>query len=133
VKLQYLSHVLAVARVRAEILGGNRIMEPINGPSKPEQPTQSKVEQPKPEHPVLSHPTTQNAIKLVGESFLPGASLLMDGKILHGGVHLLAGAVAKAFLGPIGIAAVIGNSYSTATTGKNLLEHFSRLMPPKTE
>jgi hypothetical protein len=103
-------------------------MDSSKDPSNPEQP---KLEQPKSEHPLLSSPTVQNAIKLAGESFLPGASLLMDGKIVHGGVHLLAGAVAKAFLGPVGVAVVIGNSYSSATTGKNLMEHFSRFMPTK--
>jgi hypothetical protein len=78
-------------------------------------------------------PGTQNAVKLVGEVILPGASLLMDGKILQGGAHVLAGAVAKAFLGPIGIAIVIANSYSNSTTGKGLLNLFSRGNSPKTE
>lgn len=70
--------------------------------------------------------TTQNAVKLVGEAVLPGASLLMDGKILQGGAHLLVGAAAKAFLGPLGVALVIANSYSKSTTGKNLLKQFTR-------
>jgi hypothetical protein len=85
------------------------------------------------DQPVLQSPTTKNAIKLAGEAILPGASLLMDGQILHGGLHLLAGAVAKAFLGPVGIAVVIANSYSNSTTGKNLLAQFQRLMPSKTD
>jgi hypothetical protein len=82
---------------------------------------------------ILQSPSTKNAIKLAGEALLPGASLLMDGQILHGGLHLLAGAVAKAFLGPVGIAVVIANSYSNSTTGKNLLEQFQRLMPSKSD
>jgi hypothetical protein len=107
-------------------------MESPKDPSKPEEPTQptpSKVEQLKSS--LLSSPLTQNAIKLAGEALLPGASLLMDGKIVHGGVHLVAGAVARTFLGPVGVAVVIGNSYSNSTTGKNLLEQFSRFLPPK--
>jgi hypothetical protein len=83
-------------------------------------------DQPKQEPTKAEASTSQNAIKLVGEAILPGASLLMDGKILQGGAHLLAGALAKAFLGPIGIAVVIANSYSNSTTGKNLLKQFSR-------
>jgi hypothetical protein len=55
----------------------------------------------------------------------------MGGKIVHGGDHLLVGALAKAFLGTVGIAVGIANSYSNSTTGKNLLEQFSRLVPPK--
>lgn len=106
-------------------------MESPKGPSKPEESSQPQVEQPKPEHPFWSSPRTQNAIKLAGEALLPGASLLMDGKIVHGGAHLVAGAVAKAFLGPVGVAVVIGNSYSNSTTGKNLLEQFSRFLPAK--
>jgi hypothetical protein len=70
--------------------------------------------------------TTQNAVKLVGEALLPGASLLMDGKILQGGAHFLVGAAARALLGPVGWVLVAVNSYSTSTTGKGLLNQFSR-------
>jgi hypothetical protein len=75
--------------------------------------------------------TTQNAVKLVGEVVMPGASLLMDGKILQGGAHLLAGAAAKVLLGPIGVVLVIANSYAKSTTGKNLLKQFTKDEPPK--
>jgi len=63
-----------------------------------------------------------NAIKLVGESVAPGTSLLLDGRIFKGGAHMLVGFWAKAALGPVGLALVCLNSYSTATTGKNLLK-----------
>lgn len=97
-------------------------------PSAPDAPAQAGGDEP-----ILQSPSTKNAIKLAGEAILPGASLLMDGQILHGGLHLIAGAVAKAFLGPVGIAVVIANSYSNSTTGKNLLEQFQRIMPSKTD
>jgi len=100
---------------------------------KSESPTSAQTPQAAPAQAMLASPTTQNAIKLAGEALMPGASLLMDGKIVHGGAHLLAGAVAKAFLGPVGIAVVIANSYSNSTTGKNLLEQLQRFMPPKPE
>jgi hypothetical protein len=67
-----------------------------------------------------------NAIKLAGEALLPGASLLMEGQVAKGGAHVLAGFLAKALLGPIGLVAVIANSYSHSTTGKNVLKHFSK-------
>jgi hypothetical protein len=70
--------------------------------------------------------TIDNAIKLVGEYFAPGASLLMDGKILPGTGHLIAGLLLRTAIGPIGYGLVIANSYSTSTTGKNLLKHFIR-------
>jgi hypothetical protein len=71
----------------------------------------------------------QNAIKLVGEAFVPGASLLLEGKIVEGGAHLLAGIAARTFLGPIGLAVVIANSYAKATTGKSLLKQFTQDSP----
>lgn len=77
--------------------------------------------------------TTQNAVKLVGEAFVPGASLLLDGNIVEGGAHVLLGAAASAFLGPIGLALVIANSYSKSTTGKNLLKQISALTPARGE
>lgn len=36
-------------------------------------------------------PMMDNAVKLLGEAFVPGASLLMDGKIVEGSIHLVAG------------------------------------------
>jgi hypothetical protein len=42
--------------------------------------------------------TGENAVKLVGEAFVPGASLLLDGKILTGAAHMLVGAWAKTML-----------------------------------
>jgi hypothetical protein len=73
--------------------------------------------------------SNQNAVKLIGEAVLPGASLLMEGEILAGGAHLLLGWAARAVLGPIGLAVVIANSYSRATTGKGLLKQFSKNEP----
>lgn len=70
--------------------------------------------------------TIDNAIKLLGEVFVPGASLLMDGKIVSGSAHLVVGSWAKAALGPVGLALVIANSYSESSTGKSLLKHFSK-------
>jgi hypothetical protein len=68
----------------------------------------------------------ENAVKLVSEAFVPGASLLMDGKILAGGAHLLVGTWARLALGPLGLALVAANSYSTSATGKSLLKQFAK-------
>ena len=76
--------------------------------------------------------STQNAVKLIGESFVPGASLLLDGEILAGGAHLVVGLAAKALLGPIGLGIVVANSYAKSTTGKNLLKQFSKDEPAHT-
>lgn len=73
------------------------------------------------------HKTVDNAIKLVGETFVPGASLFLDGQILPGGAHLLIGSWARVALGPVGWAVVIANSYSKSTTGKGLLKHFKTI------
>ncbi len=71
--------------------------------------------------------TINNAIKLLGEAFVPGASLLMDGKIVSGAAHLIVGTWAKVALGPVGAGIVVANSYSESVTGQNLLKHFSRV------
>jgi hypothetical protein len=68
--------------------------------------------------------TTGNAVKLLGEALVPGASLMMDGKIVSGGLHTILGTWARVALGPIGLAVVIANSYSKSVTGKNLLKQF---------
>lgn len=69
--------------------------------------------------------TIGNAVKLVGEGMLPGASLLLDGKIVSGAAHLLAGGLAYGLLGPIGLALVKVNSYAASTTGKNVVKHLA--------
>lgn len=81
--------------------------------------------------------TTDNAVKLLGETLIPGASLMMDGKIVAGAVHTILGTLAKAALGPAGLALVIANSYAQSSTGKNLLKQFRSAAPspeaPKAE
>jgi hypothetical protein len=73
-----------------------------------------------------------NAVRLVGEMFLPGASQYVSGNFGSGLVHsLLAGAAGAALIGSgvapvLGTLAVIGvkmNSFSSATTGRGLLSH----------
>ena len=76
---------------------------------------------------------TENAVKLIGESFIPGASLLMEGKILQGGAHVVVGTLAKLALGPVGLALVIANSFSQATTGKSLLKQISGVRVDKAD
>ena len=77
--------------------------------------------------------TVQNAVKLLGEVVVPGASLMMDGRIVEGGAHLLAGVAAGALLGPIGLAVVVANSYSRSTVGKHLFNHFVKVSPDSSE
>ena len=62
----------------------------------------------------------------VGEAVVPGASLLMDGNILSGGAHLVVGGLARMALGPVGLVLVVANSYSKSTTGKSLLQQFTK-------
>jgi hypothetical protein len=66
-----------------------------------------------------------NAVKLLGEAVLPGASLILDGNVVSGGAHLLVGALAGAAFGPIGVVLAMANSYARSTTGKGLLKQFS--------
>src|SRR3569832_2065673 len=62
----------------------------------------------RPDAPVLT-----NALKAAGEAYVvPGASLVADGDIRGGALHVAGAFVARALLGPIGWALVAANSYS---------------------
>jgi len=70
----------------------------------------------------------KNGVKLIGERFLPGASLLMDGKIVQGGAHALIGFGAKAIFGLPGLVALAANSFSQSVTGKGILSHIGEML-----
>jgi hypothetical protein len=61
-------------------------------------------------------------LKIAGESVAPGASLLLDGKVVSGVVHFFAGMLARAAFGPVGMLLVAADSYSKSVSGKGLLE-----------
>jgi len=68
-----------------------------------------------------------NGMKLLGEAVvMPGASLLLDGKIGEGALHAVLGTVAKLLLGPPGWILIAANSYSRSVSGKGLYEHLIR-------
>jgi hypothetical protein len=67
--------------------------------------------------------TIANGVKLVGETMLPGASLLLDGNLVNGAAHVAAGAAAAAFLAPRAVLVVIADSFSVSVSGKNLSDH----------
>ena len=84
----------------------------------------------------MSNSIVENGVKLVGERFLPGTSLMVDGDIRGGLTHAALGVVALATLGPLGWFAVAANSYSKSVTGKSLIDHLSSgspATPPKPE
>jgi hypothetical protein len=66
-----------------------------------------------------------NGAKLVGESILPGTSLLLDGKFVNGAAHAAAGIGARIALGPIGVALICADSFSKSVTNKFLWDHVS--------
>lgn len=66
----------------------------------------------------------QNGIRLLGETVvMPGASLILDGKIGEGAIHAVLGLAAKALLGPPVWMLIAANSYSKCVSGRNLYEH----------
>ncbi len=73
--------------------------------------------------------TVPNAVKLVGDSIIPGSSLLIDGQLLAGAGHFLVGGLARTALGPLGFALVAANSYVRSTTGQGLLKHLKKAAP----
>jgi uncharacterized protein DUF6072 len=64
-----------------------------------------------------------NGVKIVGEALIPGASLLMDGRLGNGAAHALVGLGARALLGPVGVVLVAADSYSKSVSGKYLWNH----------
>ena len=64
-----------------------------------------------------------NGVKLVGETMLPGASLLMDGNLVNGAAHVAVGAAAAAFVAPWAVLLVVADSFSKSVSGKNLWDH----------
>jgi hypothetical protein len=67
----------------------------------------------------------QNGIKAVGEAVIaPGSSLIIDGDVKNGAMHLAGGLAAKAFLGPIGWGLVAADSFSLSVSGKHIHQHF---------
>ena len=68
-------------------------------------------------------------IKILGETVVPGASLVLDGKILPGAAHLVGGLVARWAFGPVGWLLVAANSYSKSVTGRSLVEHLESTRP----
>lgn len=68
--------------------------------------------------------TGTKAVKLVGEALVPGVSLVIDGDIKNGVLHLAGGLLGKAFLGPPAWIYAAADSYSMSTTGKHFHQHF---------
>ncbi|HKV08279.1 MAG TPA: DUF6072 family protein [Thermoanaerobaculia bacterium] len=68
-------------------------------------------------------------IKILGETVVPGASLVLDGEILPGAAHLVGGLVARWAFGPVGWLLVAANSYSKSVTGRSLVEHLQSTRP----
>ena len=71
-------------------------------------------------------------IKIIGETVVPGASLVLDGKLLPGAAHLVGGLVARWAFGPVGWLLVAANSYSKSVTGRSLTEHLQSTRPEET-
>ncbi len=70
--------------------------------------------------------TGTKALKVVGEALLPGVSLIIDGDMKGGSLHVIGGLLGKTLLGPIGWAYAAADSYSKSTTGKYVHQHFFR-------
>ena len=68
----------------------------------------------------------ENGIKAVGEVFLPGTSLLLDGEIKSGAGHAIVGLITGAILGPVRLL-VSANSFSKSVSDKHLHNHVLEL------
>ena len=64
-----------------------------------------------------------NGVKMIGETMLPGASLLMDGNLTEGAAHAALGLAAATFVAPWAVLVVVADSFSKSISGKNLWQH----------
>ncbi len=66
-------------------------------------------------------------LKIAGEALVaPGSSLILDGEVVKGGLHLVGGLLATAVIGPLGWCLVAANSYAKSVTGGHLHQSFKR-------
>lgn len=73
-----------------------------------------------------------NGVKLLGETVLPGASLLMEGKFGAGALHTAGAIVACTFLGPLGALVVAADSFaSSLSSGENLVDRTKKVFSKK--
>lgn len=64
-----------------------------------------------------------NGVKLVGEAIIPGASLMLDGKVVNGAAHAVVGLAARLAIGPAGLVLAAADSYSKSVSDKYLWDH----------
>ncbi len=70
-------------------------------------------------------PVLTNTLKVAGEALVvPGASLVVDGDLKGGALHIVGAYVARALVGPIGWALMAADSYSVSVSGKHFHQHF---------
>jgi hypothetical protein len=77
--------------------------------------------------------TGSKAIRVVGEGLMPGVSLLMDGDIKSGTLHLAGGVLGRMVFGPAGWLYAAADSYSKSQTGKHFHQHFFNISVSKPE
>ncbi|HEV2861077.1 MAG TPA: DUF6072 family protein [Pyrinomonadaceae bacterium] len=66
--------------------------------------------------------TVKTGLQFASEAVIPGGSHLINGDMKQAGIHAVAGIVAGALFGPIGLIVVAANSFARATTGNNLYD-----------
>jgi Family of unknown function (DUF6072) len=66
--------------------------------------------------------TVKTGLQFASEAVIPGGSHLINGDLKQAGIHAVAGIVAGALFGPVGMLVVAANSFARATTGHNLYE-----------
>jgi Family of unknown function (DUF6072) len=74
-------------------------------------------------------------VKFASEVLIPGGSNLVKGDFVTGAIHAVLGLAARAMFGLPGLLIVSANSFSKATTGRNLMENMRQVppAPPQSE
>jgi len=66
--------------------------------------------------------TVKTGLQFASEAVIPGGSHLVNGDFKQAGIHAVAGILAGAIFGPVGVLVVAANSFARATTGHHLYE-----------
>jgi hypothetical protein len=89
---------------------------------------------------VAAQSVVGNGIKLVGESFLTGASQMLEGQVVQGIASFAAGTLGAALIAkvsvPLALTALIAvkaDSYSRSISSEGLLSRLGSAMRPNTE
>lgn len=84
--------------------------------------SQNPISPPRTQAPLGGDEVVGRAVKIAGEALVaPGASLILDGKLGSGAMHVVGGMLARWAFGPVGWLLVAADSYTRSVHGKGIV------------